>query len=181
MTGPSRCRRKAPAAGQALKAPAAGQALVEFALVIPLFFMLLFGLIDVGRLVYQNSVVSQAAREGARLAAVEAGWIGSSDATCGSVGGPTCPANAAALGADVVAAVNRMVAPFGPVPGTDVFYSCDATTPPSGSWTVQSCASNSPGSLVSVRVVLTFTPITPVIGQLIGSVTTAGAATMVIN
>jgi hypothetical protein len=34
---------------------------------------------------------------------------------------------------------------------------------------------------VSVRVLLTFTPITPLIGQLIGTVTTSGSATMVIN
>ena len=42
-----------------------GQSLVEFALVIPIFLLLLFGLIDGGRLVYQHSVLSQAAREGA--------------------------------------------------------------------------------------------------------------------
>ena len=54
-----------------------GQALVEFALVIPIFLLLLFGLIDVGRLVYMNSVLSQAAREGTRLASVEASWMGS--------------------------------------------------------------------------------------------------------
>ncbi len=53
-----------------------GQALVEFALVIPVFLFILFGLLDVGRLVYTNSTLSQAAREGARLAAAEAGWIG---------------------------------------------------------------------------------------------------------
>ena len=161
--------------------PARGQALLEFALVLPLFLSLVFGVIDLGRLVYQNSVVSQAAREGARVAAVEASWIGSSAATCNTPGGPVCPASAAALGADVLAAVNRMVAPFGPVPGADVYYSCDATTPPSGSWTTQSCASTTTGSLVSVRVVLMFTPVTPVIGQLVGHVTTAGAATMAIN
>ena len=45
-----------------------GQArrLVEFALVLPVFLLMLFGLIDVGRYVYMNSVLSQAAREGAR-------------------------------------------------------------------------------------------------------------------
>ena len=161
--------------------PLRGQALLEFALVLPLFLWLLFGLLDLGRLVYQNSVVSQAAREGARVAAVEASWISSSATSCGTPGGPVCPANAAAFGTDVLAAVNRMVAPLGPVPGTDVFYSCDATTPPSGSWTTQSCVADATGDLVSVRVVLPFTPITPLIGQWVGQVTTAGAATMVIN
>ena len=50
-----------------------GQALVEFALILPVFLLLLFGLIDVGRYVYMNTVLSQAAREGARLGAAEAG------------------------------------------------------------------------------------------------------------
>jgi hypothetical protein len=50
---------------------ARGQALVEFALVVPMFFLLLFGLIDVGRLVYVNNAFSQAAREAARYGSVE--------------------------------------------------------------------------------------------------------------
>ena len=54
----------------------AGQSLVEFALVIPVFLLILFGLLDAGRYVYMNSVLSQAAREGARVAAAEARWIG---------------------------------------------------------------------------------------------------------
>ena len=49
-----------------------GQALVEFTLAIPLFALAMFGLLDVGKLVYTNSVLSQAAREGARLGATEA-------------------------------------------------------------------------------------------------------------
>ena len=48
-----------------------GQALVEFALVLPLFFLLLFGIIDVGRLVYVSNAFNQAAREAARYGSVE--------------------------------------------------------------------------------------------------------------
>ena len=53
-----------------------GQGLVELAMVLPVFMLAVFGLFDVGRLVYVNSTLSQAAREGARVAATEAGWIG---------------------------------------------------------------------------------------------------------
>jgi hypothetical protein len=160
-----------------------GQTLVEFALVLPIFVVMLFGLLDAGRYVYMNSVLSQAAREGARVAAVEASWIGSSDAGCGSTGGPVCPpavTGSTSLLTDVTAAVNRMVAPFGPIPSSQVYISCDATTPPTGAWTTQSCSSNSTGSLVSVRVVLTFNPITPGLSG-IKAITASGAATMVIN
>ena len=53
-----------------------GQALVEVALVIPLFFALLFAIIDMGRAIWANDVVANAAREGARYASVNAGTPG---------------------------------------------------------------------------------------------------------
>lgn len=49
-----------------------GQALVEFSLVFPLMLLLIFGLIDLGRLVYANNALSEAAREGARYGSVQA-------------------------------------------------------------------------------------------------------------
>ena len=48
----------------------AGQALVEFALVIPVFLLLLVGLFDLGRAVFAYNTLTNAAREGARLAIV---------------------------------------------------------------------------------------------------------------
>ncbi|HSL97065.1 MAG TPA: TadE/TadG family type IV pilus assembly protein [Candidatus Deferrimicrobiaceae bacterium] len=50
-----------------------GQALTEVALVAPLFFLMLFGIIDLGRVIWANDVVANAAREGARFASVHAG------------------------------------------------------------------------------------------------------------
>lgn len=47
----------------------AGQALVEFALVVPLFLLLVLGVIEGGRLVFTYHEVSAAAKEGARYAA----------------------------------------------------------------------------------------------------------------
>lgn len=47
-----------------------GQALVEFALVIPLFLLLLVGLFDLGRAVFAYNTLTNAAREGARIAIV---------------------------------------------------------------------------------------------------------------
>jgi len=49
---------------------ARGQALVEFAMVLPIFMVLLFALLDFGRVVYAQNTVAQAAREAARFAAV---------------------------------------------------------------------------------------------------------------
>ena len=47
-----------------------GQSLVEFALVLPLFLLLFFAIVDMGRAVFVYNSVTNAAREGARLAIV---------------------------------------------------------------------------------------------------------------
>ncbi len=43
-----------------------GQDVVEFALIIPILFLILMGIFDMGRVVYSYSVLFNAAREGAR-------------------------------------------------------------------------------------------------------------------
>ncbi len=50
--------------------PRRGQALVEFALVIPIFLLLLFGIIDFSRFVYGNNALNEVAREAARQGTV---------------------------------------------------------------------------------------------------------------
>jgi len=44
-----------------------GSTAVEFALILPILLMLLFGIIDFGRLLYTQEVLNTAVREGARL------------------------------------------------------------------------------------------------------------------
>ena len=48
-----------------------GQSLVEFALVLPLFLLFIFGIIDLGRGVFAYNAIQNAAREGVRLAIVD--------------------------------------------------------------------------------------------------------------
>ena len=47
-----------------------GQAIVEFALVVPIVFLLLFGLVDLGVMFYVNLTMQNAVREGARASVV---------------------------------------------------------------------------------------------------------------
>lgn len=47
-----------------------GAAAVEFALVLPLLLMLIFGVIDFGRMMHAQLVVAEAAREAARASAL---------------------------------------------------------------------------------------------------------------
>ena len=49
-----------------------GQALVEFALLVPIFLVLLFAIVDFGMGFYSWITVTNAAREGARLGTVQA-------------------------------------------------------------------------------------------------------------
>ena len=45
-----------------------GQSLVEFALVLPIFLLIVFGIIDGGRVVFANNDMAQASRNVARVA-----------------------------------------------------------------------------------------------------------------
>lgn len=168
---------------------ARGQSLVEFALVLPIFLMLVFGLIDTGRFVFMHSALSQAAREGARLGAVEAYWVQSTwvgpAPVCSNTGGgpqaPKCPATPAVLRQDILDAANREMTPFANITIAQLYTSCDASTPPSGNWTTTTCTNNQPGNLLSVRVVYSITPMTPLISRFFPSITSTASATMVIN
>lgn len=48
-----------------------GVAAVEFAVIAPLFFMLLFGMIEFGRMIMVQQLLTQASREGARQAVLD--------------------------------------------------------------------------------------------------------------
>jgi Flp pilus assembly protein TadG len=84
-----------------------GAAAVEMALVLPLLFTMLFGVIDFGRLFNAEIQLSQAAREGARVAAL-------------GIGDPVARAVAAAPAAGFGGG--------GPVTGTATI--CTPTSPP---------------------------------------------------
>jgi len=52
-----------------------GQSMVEFAVVLPIFIMLLVGIFDFGRVIWVNDTLSTAAREAARYAIVHGGSV----------------------------------------------------------------------------------------------------------
>jgi hypothetical protein len=63
-----------------------GQSLVEFAIGIVVFLLMILGIVDLGRAVYQLSGVSQAAREIARTTSVHpGGTLGDSAQTAATV------------------------------------------------------------------------------------------------
>ena len=179
-----------------------GQALIELAIVLPVFMLIVFGLVDVGRLVYTNATLSQAAREGARLAAAEANWIGSSHPACvadesgitsARPGAHICPADVASFKSHIETAVERMTVALGPIAA--VHISCNdgsvADPVPGDGWTEDdggnAChdgsgnAISGSGEMVSVRVEYTYDLFTPIASSLFESVPLSASATMIIN
>jgi hypothetical protein len=114
-----------------------GQALVEFALAITVFIMLLMGVVDLGRGIYMYNGASQAAREVARATSVHPGSpLGSS-----------------------VQTVAVITTPQSLIPGLQApTFACVDIT---GAAVSATCTS---GDFVRVTITAPFSPITPLLG-----------------
>jgi Flp pilus assembly protein TadG len=130
-----------------------GAAAVEFALLLPLLVLLIFGMIDFGRAINAQITITQAAREGARVLALPGGT------TVGSDGNQAYQDRAIAAGNGLgLTASNVMDLPD------------SSATPETGCPT----GSGSTGDDAVVKVTYKFTFITPV-GSIFGSTKTLTA------
>ena len=117
-----------------------GQGLVEFALALPIFLVLLMGVFDLGRGIYMYNGVSEAAREIARVTSVHPGTtLGNSTET-----------------AAVVATQKTLI----PNLGNPTFSCVDID----GSVSTLSATSCLPGQQVKVVIVAPYSPVTPILG-----------------
>jgi hypothetical protein len=136
--------------------PGRGQALVEFALVLPLLLLLIFGIVDAGRLIYTYNTVSNSARNAARVAVVNQSTSGTD--TC-----DTTAATAWPVGCAIQSGISLGILPADVVVTyRDSADAGDCTTPPTLPPLI--------GCLAVVEVTGTFRPLTPIIGQLIGPI-----------
>ena len=135
-----------------------GQALVEFALVAPIFFLLLFGIIDFGRYIYYVQILNNAAREGTRYAIVHGG--NSFQPTGPSVDDPTIEGIVRRYAVGVI--------------GNGAVLNVDSTwgTPPNP-------PTNNRGSKVTVSVTYAFSSLIPIVP--IPPITITGGSTLVVN
>ncbi|HEU4340264.1 MAG TPA: TadE family protein [Candidatus Binatia bacterium] len=132
----------------------AGQATVEFTLCFILFLLLIFLIVEGGRMIFYYDTVSHVAREGARFAIVR----GSSSASPASQTDIANFVKARAVGVSVKTVdVCWKTAPTS---------ACDNT--PKG-----------PGSIVQVKVISDFDPVAPIIPQ--GIITLSSTTQMVIS
>jgi Flp pilus assembly protein TadG len=130
---------------------ASGQTLAEFALAFPIIILLFMALFDFGRAVFAFNTVSNAARDGARIAIVDQR----------STSGVSNAAQAAAdqavgLGLDPTDVREVRVQYLDP---DDLSIPCNASW---GEWA---------GCIAEVRVQYVFSATTPVIGNIIGPIT----------
>ena len=124
-----------------------GQGLVEFAIALIPFMFILMGIVDLGRGIYVNNGVSQAAREIARVTAVHPGaTLGMSSQT------------------QAVLQTQRSMIPGLADPNASVTFTCTTINdmPIAGS----GCASSpsSPLVFVKVQVQVPFSVVTPLLG-----------------
>ena len=138
-----------------------GQTLVEFAFVAPIFFFMIFAIIDFGRYVYYVQIINNAAREGARYAIVH----GSNSFQ------PTGPGDDNAKIESVVRSYAIGVIGSGAVLNVDSYWR-DPSNP-------MDVASNARGQEVRVYVTYDFHPIIPLVP--IPGISIKGESTLVIN
>lgn len=123
-----------------------GQALVEFALVAPVFFLVLFAIVEAGRFMFYYETLNNATREGARYAIVN----GANSLGCPT--GPPAPGSSSCdpTGEDVKERVRN--AAFG-VLGAGV-----TVTP-----TWHDPANNGRGSTITVTATYTYSSLIPIV------------------
>jgi Flp pilus assembly protein TadG len=154
-----------------VRRPSRAQALVEFALVVPWFFLMLFGIIEAGRFIFYYETLNSATREGARYAIVN----GSNTIGCPS--GPAAPGTSScdAAGANVVARV-RSAAIGLPASGVSVdrcwwYTACDFSTHGDGD--------NARGANVTVAASFTYRSLIPLVP--LPPITVTAETSLVVN
>ncbi len=147
-----------------------GQALVEFAMVIPLFLLLVFAIIDMARYVYTTNALSNMAREAARVSAVE------SRPDCAQASRDIC-ANAIARNRITAVALNAGVATSGSPSAVGVYVECRGQL----NLSVVAMASCRSNDILKVRLNSNFTLVTPLVSSFLASLALSGEAQVTVN
>jgi Flp pilus assembly protein TadG len=124
-----------------------GQSLVEFALVIPVFLLILMGVVDFGMAIYKFNGVSQAAREIARVTSVH---------PC--AGTTPCTPGSSAETATVIQVQKGLI----PGLANPTFMCVDSAGQP-----VAPDPCNFATDSVEVTVTAPYKPVTPILGSII--------------
>jgi Flp pilus assembly protein TadG len=130
-----------------------GQALVELAIVLPVFLVLVLAAIDLGRIFFARITVANSAREGAYEASYGGSFIANS--ACGATNSVMCAILNESQGSLTVAPA-------------DVEWSCSGAG---------GCASGAYGDVVTVKVTGHFSLLTPILAVFFGGTNIAFSST----
>ena len=145
---------------------ARGQSLTEFALVLPIFAILLFGVIDLGRLVYTANAMSNGAREGARVGSV------------GNRPSPVCDGLSRVACVTEITGNNAWGVAKSAITTTVTCERIAVGDPTPNVVGANTCKTD---DLLKVRAETTFSLVTPVIAQFIGGFPLSGEARVTVN
>jgi hypothetical protein len=151
-----------------------GQATAEFALIAPIFFLIILALVEGGRFVFFYEMLNSATREGARYAIVH-GYNAADGCPSGPMSPPSTSPCYDPTGENVKLAVQKAaigLAAVGEFDTLDVFW-----CPASGSKPCSPALNNDRGNPVTVRAVYTYRSVIPVLPP----ITIASESTLVIN
>jgi Flp pilus assembly protein TadG len=140
-----------------------GQALAEFALVVPIFLIVLFAIIDAGRFVYTANSLSNSAREAARV-----GSVGVRPTECRGMSREACVEKIARDRSWGVAGIVE----------TDV--ACERVGLGGGTNVVATSSCRS-GDLLHVRTTVPFNVVTPILGQVLDGIIIVGETRVTVN
>jgi Flp pilus assembly protein TadG len=147
---------------------------VEFALVLPLFLMLVFGIIDIGRYVFTLNTLNQVARESARVGSVQI-W----PAECAALQRDSC-IERIARGRAVGVGLNAGLVTTAGASSAGVQAVCRHLAT-NGTQSVVAFSNCKSTDLLTVTLHSDFTLVTPVIGQFIQQVNLTGEAQVAVN
>jgi len=137
-----------------------GQAMVEFALIVPVFLLLLFALLDFGRVVYAQTTIAEDAREGAR-----AGLVAALDPTVDNTSYAKIRTAALAQSAGVTMTNSNITGAAGACTATPAdAVSASTCFFPDG----VTCTNAADPPRVVVNISVTVTLLTPILSNLIG-------------
>lgn len=160
-----------------------GQALVEFALTLPVFLLILVAIFDLGHVVWANDALSNAAREAARYAVVHGG----SPSTACPAGPPFDPGSVPAATATCPypspsrAAIEEIAARSLIGVGGDVSISvCYGRVSPCSGNVDETGATNGRGTPVTVSISATVSLAAPALLGL-GPISLSTASTMIVS
>jgi hypothetical protein len=130
----------------------AGQTLVEFALLLPLFLLLVVGFFDIGRAVLYYTVLNNAVREGTRFAIVQPSASYGAYPTPDTIQNFACDTGAETAHRDICNEIKSYAFDIGELSGSDII--------------ITHVDKGTPDPKINIQISFDYHPVTPGLGSI---------------